>query len=120
VPSVSLKRRAQGLGPLQGRARADIEADLVQRGYTETRANSGGSVWTKPAADGNTADVRIDPAKVRPRPLGYADEVPQAHKETVPSSAVSGGNYRPCSATALDDAGNASTSPATAHIPIIW
>lgn len=44
--------------------------------------------------DGNTVAVRLDPANPR-SPSHYADAVPHAHIETVPTSSVSNGNYRP-------------------------
>ena len=67
--------------------------------------------------DGNTAVVRIDPAMVRARPRGFADEVPHIHKEIVPTSKVTSGNYAPADATKLDDACIPSTDPSKTHIP---
>ncbi|MBO0940085.1 hypothetical protein J2I47_26310, partial [Fibrella sp. HMF5335] len=112
---------------LQGRPRADIEADLISRGYTSVPANSGGKVWTKSMPDGKTASVRIDPAMNRQPPLGYADEVVHAHKEIVPTANVRAGNYGPpgtSGSVSLDEAGNVISSPNSnagrraAHIPI--
>jgi hypothetical protein len=95
---------------------------LQQRGYTAVpnRANDGGKVWTKSFADGSTAAVRIDPAKLRNPPLGWADEVAHAHKEIVPSAKVVNGNYRERFATTLDDLGNLSVVRSATHIPIAW
>jgi hypothetical protein len=78
---------------------------------------NGGSIWTKASADGNTAAVRIDPAMVRSTPKGFADEVPHVHKEIVPTSRMSGGNYAPADATKLNDAGHPTTDPRQSHIP---
>lgn len=108
----------QQLPELKGMAKADIEKTLKSRGYSSVPGFGGGQVWTKAMPDGNTAAVRIDPASPRQPALGYADEVPHAHKETVSTSNVSGGNYKPKHSTALDDFCNLSTGPAAAHIPI--
>jgi hypothetical protein len=51
---------------------------------------------------------------------GFADEVPHAHKELVPTPSVVGGNYPPGASTKLDDLGNPTVDPRKAHIPIIW
>ena len=69
--------------------------------------------------DGTTAAVRLDPAMVRTPPKGFADEVPRAHKEVVPTSSVVNGNYQAAS-TKLDDHGNPATAPNQVHIPIVW
>lgn len=106
------------LGPLKDRHQAHIEKDLAERGYSPTKANSGGSVWTKPGADGHTASVRLDPAVERTPPKGWADEAAHAHKETVPTGSVSQGNYHPSQATKLNDAAEPALSTAEAHIPI--
>jgi hypothetical protein len=70
--------------------------------------------------DGTTAAVRVDPATVRTPPKGFADEVPHAHKEFVPTSAVQSGNYPNSAATKLNDAGLPAANKAEAHIPIKW
>jgi hypothetical protein len=58
-------------------------------------------------------------ATTRTPPLGFADEVPHAHKESVPSAAVSKrGNYDPSRATKYDDAANKTDEPRRTHIPI--
>ncbi|WP_219133122.1 RHS repeat-associated core domain-containing protein [Janthinobacterium sp. UMAB-60] len=81
---------------------SDIRKILRRRGYTmvgsrtnPSGSNKRGQVWTKNLPDGNTAAVRIDPAEKRAIPLGNADEVPHAHKEIVPTSSVTNGNYAP-------------------------
>ena len=83
-------------------------------------ANSGGSFWTKAGTDGSTASVRLDPPMTRSPPRGFADEVVHGHKEVVPTTSVTGGNYPPSSATKLNDAGTATADPRAAHIPIVW
>ncbi|MBI2807784.1 MAG: RHS domain-containing protein [Planctomycetes bacterium] len=103
---------------LAGKKQADIEKMLKRRGYTSVPAHSGGTVWTKSMPDGNTVAVRLDPPMVRTPPKGFADEVKHAHKEIVPTSAVSGGNYPPNAASKLGDTGAPSTGPRDAHIPI--
>ena len=111
------------LGPLSGRRRRDIEKRLRQRGYTAVDARSGGKVWTKNMEDGNTVGVRIDPAKQRRNPLGHSDEVPNAHKEKIPTDKIRNGNYQTAD-TIFDDNGvvleknNIEDIP-KAHIPII-
>ncbi len=107
------------LPPLKGRTVSEIESMLVQRGYTSVAADSGGTVWTKAIPDGYTAAVRIDPAVVRPDPKGWADEVPHAHREIVPTAKVRNGNYMPDNnVTRLDDACCSTTNTADAHIPV--
>jgi hypothetical protein len=107
----------KSLPPMLGKTKAEIEAELTARGYTSTPANSGGTVWTKPGIDGTTSGVRIDPAKIRTRPRGYADEVPHVHKETVPTSSVdASGNYLMKDATTHDDAGNPNADKRDTHI----
>ncbi|HEV3191625.1 MAG TPA: RHS repeat-associated core domain-containing protein, partial [Polyangiaceae bacterium] len=108
------------VGPLQGREASRIEAKLSRDGFSGVPANDGvGRVWTKPGSDGNTASVRIDPAKVRTPPKGWADEVPHAHKETVASSKVFNGNYdRPD--VRYDDQCNVSEDMRAVHIEIKW
>jgi hypothetical protein len=108
------------IGPLQGREASEIEGSLSRRGFSGVAAHDGvGRVWTKPGADGNTAAVRIDPAKVRPEPRGWADEVPHAHKEAVASSKVSEGNYERADVT-YDDQCNVSVDMQAVHIEIKW
>ena len=95
---------------------SEIRKILRNRGYTmvgsrnnASGSNRAGQVWTKSLPDGNTAAVRIDPAESRSPPLGRADEVPHAHKEIVPTSSVSSGNYGPpriSGSTLCDDTGN--------------
>ncbi|MFM7136009.1 MAG: hypothetical protein ACKO1M_02925, partial [Planctomycetota bacterium] len=109
------------VGTLQGKTRAEIESMLQQRGYTAVDNNAkNGWVWTKSHPDGTTSAVRIDPAKLRNPPLGWADEVAHVHKEIVPSAKVVNGNYEPPFATTLDDLGNLSVVRSATHIPIIW
>ena len=104
---------------LAGKTVAEIESTLRAKGYTSVTANNEGAVWTKPLPDGNTAAVRIDPATVRATPRGFADEVPHAHKEIVPTTEVINGNYRPGKAvTTLDDWCCTTKNPAETHIPI--
>lgn len=71
-------------------------------------------------SDGITAAVRLDEAKVRPKPKGFVDEVAHAHKEIVPTSEVKNGNYD-VKATSLDDSGNilgsSQADKRPAHIP---
>ena len=108
------------VGPLAGRSRKEIEADLLARGFSGVPAKSGGTVFTKAMPDGSTAAVRLDPAKARPKPKGFADEVPHAHKEAVPTTKVSKGNYDPADATPLNDAAAPARSKAESHIPVLW
>jgi len=97
---------------------------LQQRGYTSTQANSGGEVWTKAHPDGSTTAVRLDPANPR-SPSNYADAKPHAHVESVPSSQVSNGNYRPRDITGRYTANGSLSTPSTnpnhhadVHIPM--
>jgi hypothetical protein len=78
------------VGTLQGKTRAEIENMLQQRGYTAVpnRGNNGGKVWTKSFADGSTAAVRIDPAKLRNPPLGRADDHASAGRKADDRSIV--------------------------------
>ncbi len=107
------------VGPLTGKKKADIQRILKSQGFTKTDAGNGGEIWTKAGSDGNTASIRLDPAMKRKTPKGFADEVPHAHKEIVPTNQVVNGNYPQSSATKLDDYGNVSTNPRDTHIPII-
>jgi len=112
------QQELRAIGPLKGRSAADIERDLRKRGFKSTPAKSGGTVWTKPMPKGQTAVVRIDPA-MPSTPKKFADEVPHAHKEIVPTSAVNQrGNFDQSRATKLDDAGAKTTDPTRTHIPI--
>ena len=95
-----------------------IRKILKKQGYTKVEGRGGGEVWTKSCNDGTTASVRIDPAKVRTPPKGYADEVTHVHKETVPTAKVTDGNYSARDATTYDDSGNQSTIKQDIHIPI--
>ena len=65
---------------------------LRQRGYTAVDTRAGGKVWAKSMEDGNTILIRVDPANTT-RNMGYADEVPHAHKESVSSSCISNRDY---------------------------
>jgi hypothetical protein len=103
---------------LEGKTSAEIESTLLAKGYTSVPATNGGAFWTKDLPDGNTAVVRIDPATVRVSPKGFADEVPHAHKEIVPTAEITNGNYKPgTTVTTLDDFCCATTNPAKTHIP---
>jgi hypothetical protein len=63
--------------------------------------------------------VRLDPATVRSPAKGFADEVDHGHKEIVPTSSVTAGNYPPSAVTTkMDDSGSASTDKRAQHIPI--
>ena len=106
------------LGELEGKTEAEIEAKLKEKGYTSVTGNNGGKIWTKPTADGNTSVVRIDPAKIRNPPKGFADETPHIHKEIVPTNKVTNGNYKPSDAIKLNDKGQPSSEPAEVHIPL--
>jgi RHS repeat-associated protein len=109
-----------------GKTRAEIELDLVNKGYSPVSARSGGTVWSKNMADGTTAIVRVDPAVTRTPSKGWADERPHVHKESVSTSDMSNGDYgRDASVTKYDDANNissptSSTHKSDTHIPIIW
>ncbi|HMP80586.1 MAG TPA: RHS repeat-associated core domain-containing protein [Pirellulaceae bacterium] len=107
----------KSLGSLAGKSKGEIEAMHRLRGYRSTPANNGGTVWTKPLPDGNTAAVRIDPPVIKSKPKGFADEVPHVHKEVVPTNKVQSGNYGPGDATRLDDYGIPSADPRKTHIP---
>ena len=109
------------LGRLQGRKEAEIEQQLKKQGYSgPVVANSGGKIYTKDLGNGKTVAVRLDPAEVRTPPRGYADEVLHAHKETVPTSEVSAGNYshKAKGKTRFDDNGHPSSDQRAVHIPI--
>jgi len=76
-------------------------------------------VWTKQMPKGQTAVVRIDPAVVRTPPRGVSDEVRHAHKEIVPTAALTRrGNYESSRATTLDDAAMKTTARSRTHIPM--
>lgn len=108
------------LGELKGKPAADIEAELTKDGYSGVNGFGGGKVYTKDLGNGRTMAVRIDPATVRTPPKGFADEVAHAHKESVPTSAITSGNYSPKAPDLLrfDDMGRVSTDPRAVHIPI--
>ncbi len=114
------QQQLRALGPLRGRKAADIEADLQARGFRSSPARSGGTVWTKEMPKGQTAAVRIDPATERTPPRGWADEVPHAHKEIVPSGNVdSRGNYdHNDGPISLDDSARKTDDREATHIPI--
>jgi len=121
APAISAEEQKalDQLGPLGGKSQSDIEAQLLVQGYTGVKANSGGKVFTKDLGNGKTMAVRLDPAMQRNPPKGFADEKPHAHKESVPSAAVSNGNYSPTSSglTKFDDLGKPSSDPGRVHIP---
>jgi len=106
------------VGPLKGKKKADIQQTLKKQGFSKTDAKNGGEVWTKAGSDGNTAAVRLDPASGK---AGFADNVPHAHKEIVPSNKVVDGNYYPNKAKTFDDLGNqtSKTDWDANHIPIV-
>jgi hypothetical protein len=106
------------IGSLSGKDQKNIEADLVSRGYNSATAHSGGKVLTKDLGNGRTMAVRLDPPTVRNPPKGFADEVPHAHKESIPTSTVQNGNYpNGPHVRKFDDAGNTSSDPTAVHIP---
>jgi RHS repeat-associated protein len=111
----------QSLPEFTNQRPCDVRKTLRGRKYhmagshsNPTGSNQGGQVWTKPMPDGNTASVRIDPAMVRNPPLGFADEQPHVHKETVPTANVSNGNYGPphqSGSVPCDDCGQQKIGP---------
>jgi len=113
---ISAADEIRNLPALHNMLPSKIRNILRNRGYTmvgsrnnATGSNTAGQVWTKNLPDGYTASVRIDPAESRSPPLGRADEVPHAHKEIVPTSSVSNGNYGPprlSGSILCDDTGN--------------
>ncbi|AQR68105.1 hypothetical protein BZG29_06885 [Janthinobacterium sp. LM6] len=113
---ISAADEIRNLPALHNMLPSKIRNILRNRGYTmvgsrnnATGSNTAGQVWTKNLPDGYTASVRIDPAESRSPPLGRADEVPHAHKEIVPTSSVSNGNYGPprlSGSLLCDDTGN--------------
>ena len=107
----------KSLGSMAGKSNADIAAQMKAAGYSPITGNNGGTIWTKSLPDGNTSVVRVDPAMVRVKPKGFADEVPHVHKEIVPTNKVTNGNYKPADAIKLDDHGLPSTDPGKTHIP---
>jgi hypothetical protein len=108
------------LGALQGKTATEIEADVTKQGYSGVTANSGGKVFTKDVGNGRTMSVRVDPPTIRNPPKGFADEVAHCHKESVPTSAITNGNYPPSTPNQLkfDDMGRVSTDVRAVHIPI--
>jgi RHS repeat-associated protein len=118
TPQKPAADQIKDLGPVQGKTQAEIEAQLKAEGYTPTPAKNGGTIWTKPGSDGKTSAIRLDPPNPK-APPGNADSVEHAHKETVPSDKVNGGNYKPKDAQTHDDSGNPTDSKdyTANHIP---
>ncbi|OCG00765.1 RHS repeat-associated core domain-containing protein [Gilliamella sp. wkB112] len=123
--ALNASEEVSSLPDFTGKKTGQIRQILKNRGYTSTPANSGGEVWTKSLPDGNTVSVRMDPAKVRNPALGYADEVPHTHIETVPTSSVSGGNYPPSTVSGRHTASGGTSTKASnpnhnqdVHIPM--
>jgi len=107
------------IGPLTGKDTATINADMAARGYFSKTANSGGLVWSKDMPDGNTVVIRTDPAQVRTPPRAWADEVAHAHKESVPTTYMSAGDYSTgAPVTKYSDSNMASTDINSVHIPL--
>ncbi|MBB0501201.1 hypothetical protein G7M38_03190 [Escherichia coli] len=120
----NIQEEIGGLPNFAGKTPGEIRQTLRNRGYSSVQAHSGGEVWTKALPDGNTVAVRIDPANPR-SPSHYADAVPHAHIETVPTSSVSNGNYRPRDVTGrhtatggVSDRGTNPNHNADVHIPM--
>lgn len=120
----NIQEEIGGLPNFSGKTPGQIRQTLRNRVYSSVQAHSGGEVWTKALPDGNTVAVRIDPANPR-SPSHYADAVPHAHIETVPTSSVSNGNYRPRDVTgrhtATGGGSDRGTNPnynADVHIPM--
>ena len=65
-----------------------------------------------------TVVVRLDSAS---RTEGFADNIPHAYKEIVPSDKVNNGNYKPKHAQTFNDSGNQTSKSdwEANHIPII-
>lgn len=115
------QKALEKLTEFNGKTEAEIEAKLQELGYDgPVTANSGGKVYTKDLGNGRTIGVRLDPPQVRVEPKGWADELPHAHKESVPTTAVQDGNYsyRTPNKLTFDDRGKISNSAADIHIPI--
>ena len=120
----NIQEEISGLPNFTNRTPGQIRQTLRNRGYSSVQAHSGGEVWTKGLPDGNTVAVRIDPANPR-SPSHYADAVPHVHIETVPTSSVSNGNYRPRDVTGrhtatggISDRGTNPNHNADVHIPM--
>ncbi|QML58516.1 RHS domain-containing protein [Escherichia coli] len=120
----NIQEEIGGLPNFSGKTPGEIRQTLRNRGYSSVQAHSGGEVWTKALPDGNTVAVRLDPANPR-SPSHYADAVPHAHIETVPTSSVSNGNYRPRDVTGrhtatggVSDRGSNPNHNADVHIPM--
>lgn len=120
----NIQEEISGLPNFTNRTPGQIRQTLRNRGYSSVQAYSGGEVWTKSLPDGNTVAVRIDPANPR-SPSNYADAVPHVHIETVPTSSVSNGNYRPRDVTGrhtatggVSDRGTNPNHNADVHIPM--
>ncbi|MBK9578118.1 MAG: hypothetical protein IPO40_13665 [Fibrobacteres bacterium] len=79
------QQELRAVGRITGKTNAQIEAILRKRGYKQTPARSGGSVWSKKMPKGKTAVVRLDPAKPATK-AKKADENPHSHKEIFASS----------------------------------
>jgi hypothetical protein len=125
LPPKPAADQIKDLPELTGKSRTEIEETLKNEGYSKVPSNDGsGSVWTKQGSDGNTSAVRLDPATVRTPPKGFADEVPHAHKENVPTNEVQNGNYKSPSSRLNDKgevpSGNKNQSKRDQHIPILW
>jgi hypothetical protein len=110
----------EDVGELKGRTKAEIEAELAKKGYSKAKGK-GGDVWTKDLGNGTTHAVRLDDPVVRNPKKDWADEKPHAHKELVPTSQVTNGNYSPQAPgkVTLNDQGLPSTDKAATHIPIL-
>ena len=122
--SLNIGEEMASLPNFSGKTPGQIRRILRSRGYTSSPAHSGGEIWMKNLPDGNTASIRIDPRKVRTPPLGYADETPHFHKESVPTDKVSNGNYKPKHSVQYNDQDISSSKgtninhAADVHIPM--
>ncbi|EGI41778.1 putative RHS family protein [Escherichia coli TA280] len=119
----NIQEEIGGLPNFAGKTPGEIRQTLRNRGYSSVQAHSGGEVWTKALPDGNTVAVRLDPAKQRTRPKGFADEVPHAHIESLPTSGVVNGNYGGKNNPVVpivkyDASGNIAVTSPDAHIPM--
>lgn len=119
----NIQEEIGGLPNFAGKTPGEIRQTLRNRGYSSVQAHSGGEVWTKALPDGNTVAVRLDPAKQRTRPKSFADEVPHAHIESLPTSGVVNGNYGGKNNPVVpivkyDASGNIAVTSPDAHIPM--
>jgi hypothetical protein len=108
------------LGEVRGKKESEIEQKLKDQGYEgPAEGDNGGKIYTKDLGNGKTVAVRLDPPSTKTS-KGFADEVPHAHKETLPTSEVSDGNYshRANGKMTFDDAGRPSNDPRAIHIEI--